>query len=187
MLNSRCRSEGWRLLAVFLCVVAAALGGPARADVRLADIFGNHMVLQAGATLPVWGWADSGEKVTVKFGSASGSAVAGADGTWRVDLPAVLQATAPQVLTVVGKNTVTLEDVLVGDVWVASGQSNMDFGIKNVERATETVAMADEPQIRLFMVPKQLSLRPQPAFGKFAPDHLAGCFSPSPSSWSSSG
>jgi sialate O-acetylesterase len=165
--------DGRRLLGVLLLVLAA-LAGHARADVKLAGIFGDHMVLQEGAKLPVWGWAAPGENVTVSFAGESGSAVAGADGTWRVDLPPAPQNTAPQVLTVTGKNTLTVQDVLVGDVWFASGQSNMDFGIGLDSRATETIAAANEPQIRLFMVPRQLSLQPLPTFAKPLPDHLEG-------------
>jgi sialate O-acetylesterase len=172
-LTSQQRLERTRWVIV-LFSLAAALTGHARADVKLAEIFGDHMVLQAGAKLPVWGWADPGEKVTVTFGSASGSAVAGGDGTWRVELPAVPPNTAPQSLKMAGHNTLTCQDVLVGDVWVAAGQSNMDFGIGNDERATETIAQANEPQLRLFMVPRQLALQPQRTFSKAVPDHLEG-------------
>jgi len=162
------------LLAGLLLLLAAGFVGQARADVKLADIFGDHMVLQEGVKLPVWGTADPGDKVTVTFGSASGSAVAAADGTWRVDLPPVPENTAPQVLTVAGKNTITFQDVLVGDVWFASGQSNMDFGIGNDGHAAETIASANEPQIRLFMVTKQLSLQPLSTIAKPLPDSLEG-------------
>ena len=132
------------------------------------------MVLQEGAKLPVWGTADPGDKITVTFGSASGSAVAAADGTWRVDLPSVAENTTPQVLTVAGKTTVTIQDVLVGDVWFASGQSNMDFGIGNDAKGPETVAAANEPQIRLFMVTRQLSLQPKSTMAKPIPGKLEG-------------
>ena len=171
----RSRPGRRRLLPLFLLpVLAGALTGAARADVKLAEIFGDHMVLQEEAKLPIWGWADPGEKVTVTLGSASGSAVAGTDGTWRVDLPPVPQNTAPQVLTVAGKNTLTFQDVLVGDVWVASGQSNMEFGIGNDDRGAEAIAKADEPQIRLFMVPKATSLDAKSGFVPVPPDHLEG-------------
>jgi sialate O-acetylesterase len=163
-----------RLTAVLLTLVVTALAGHARGDVKLAEIFGDHMVLQEGTKLPVWGWAAAGERVTVTFGGASGSAIAGADGTWLVDLPAVPQNTKPQVLTVAGKNTLTFQDVLVGDVWFASGQSNMDFGIGNDGHAAETIASANEPQIRLFMVTKQLSLQPLSTFGRTIPGNLDG-------------
>lgn len=173
MITSQYRFARMRLVAVLFSLVAT-LTGQARADVTLAEIFGDHMVLQQGAKVPVWGWADPGEKVTVTFGNAHGSAITKADGTWRVDLPPVPLKMAPQVLTVTGKNTVTIQDVLVGDVWFASGQSNMEFGIKSDEKADATIAKADEPQIRLFMVPKQLSLQPQSAFSKVVPGHVEG-------------
>ena len=116
-----------RFFAALALLLAAIFPAPAKADVKPAQIFGDHMVLQEGAKLPVWGTADPGEKVTVTFGTSTGSAAAATDGTWRVDLPAVPESTAAQVLTVAGKNTVTFQDVLVGDVWFASGQSNMGF------------------------------------------------------------
>ena len=171
----RSRLGRLRLLPLFLVpVLTGTLAGAARAEVKLAEIFGDHMVLQEETKLPVWGWADPGEKVTVTLGNASGSAVAAADGTWRVDLPPVPQNTAPQVLTVAGKNTLTFQDVLVGDVWLASGQSNMEFGIGNDDRGAEAIAKADEPQIRLFMVPKATSLDPKTGFVTVPPDHLEG-------------
>src|SRR5471032_3357650 len=107
-------------------LAAAALGlfGPytVRADVKLPAIFGDHMVLQQEAKLPVWGWADPGEKIIVTFGAAKAETTAGADGKWRADLPAVPAGTPPGTLVVAGKNTITLSDVLVGEVWLCSGQ-----------------------------------------------------------------
>ena len=173
--SSRNRLGRRRFLPLFLLpVLAGTFAGTARADVRLAPIFGDHMVLQEETKIPVWGWADPAEKVTVTLGGASGSAIAGADGAWRVDLPPVPQNTAPQTLTVAGKNTLTFQDVLIGDVWVASGQSNMEFGIGNDDRGAAAIAQADEPQIRLFMVPKATSLDTKKDFVPVPPDRLEG-------------
>ena len=125
----------------------------AQADVKLPHIFGSHMVLQRDRAVPVWGWAEAGEKVDVKLGDQPAmSATAGAQGTWRVDLPAQA-AGGPFAVTVTGKNAVTLEDVLIGEVWVCSGQSNMEFTVGGAVNAGQEIAEADFPQIRHIKVP----------------------------------
>jgi sialate O-acetylesterase len=133
---------------------------PAPAAIKMPAIFGDHMVLQEDTKIPVWGWAAAGETVTVTFGGKSVATTTAADGTWRIDLPPVPANTAPQTLTIAGADSVTFQDVVVGDVWLASGQSNMDFGIGNVEHAADEIAKANEPQLRLFCVPHATSLTP---------------------------
>jgi sialate O-acetylesterase len=131
------------------------------ADVKLPAIFGDHMVLQQGAKLPVWGTADPGEKVSVTLGGESGSAVAGADGKWLVSLPPLPAGTTPLTMTVAGKNTLTFTDVLIGDVWICSGQSNMEFGLGNECHAKDEIPKANLPLVHLFLVPKKASLTPE--------------------------
>lgn len=146
------------------CLVAALClggGGWVRADVKMPSVFGDHMVLQQEAGLPVWGTADAGEKVTVTVGNKSASATAGADGKWMVKLSPLPAESAPVTMTVAGKNTLTFSDVLVGDVWVCSGQSNMEFGLKQAHNAQDEVPKASDPQLRLFHVPKKSTLDPQ--------------------------
>jgi sialate O-acetylesterase len=150
------------------CVAFVFLGlSPASAAVTMPAIFGDHMVLQQELKIPVWGWAAPGEKVTVTLGAQSVSSTADANGDWRVDLPplTVAAATVPQTMTVAGTNTLTFQDVVVGDVWVASGQSNMEFGIGNVEHGADEIAKANEPGLRLFRVPNAPSLTPQKDIG----------------------
>src|SRR5690242_13530645 len=89
------------------------------ADVRLPAIFSDHMVLQRGTTVPVWGWADAGEEVTVAIADQSKKTQAGADGKWMVRLSAIKSA-EPLRLTVTGKSSLTVEDVLAGEVWLCS-------------------------------------------------------------------
>jgi len=110
-----------------LAVLAAALAAPAiaAAEVRLPALVGSHMVLQRDAPARIWGWAAPGEAVRVGVGAAKGEAVAGADGRWSLDLPPQ-PAGGPFSLTVAGTSAVTLEDVWFGEVWVTSGQSNME-------------------------------------------------------------
>ena len=97
-----------------------------RAEPVLPTLFSDHMVLQQGAEIHVWGKADPAERVSVSIAVRSGAATADAAGCWSVRLPA-LQAGGPFTLTVQGKTTIVFKDVMIGEVWVASGQSNMAF------------------------------------------------------------
>ena len=139
------------LIGVCICI-AAGLVSTAIADVKLSNVFGDHMVLQRDTKVNVWGWADSGEKVTVQFGGQSVSATPGEDGKWAVRLAPMKANAAPQEMTVSGKNTIELGDVLVGDVWLCSGQSNMDMGLGGCNRK-EDIDSASFPGIRSFRTP----------------------------------
>jgi sialate O-acetylesterase len=143
----------YRLL-LSACAVAFPLltASPARADVQLPSVLGSHMVLQRDKPLPVWGWADPGEEVKVEFAGKEAVTKADAKGNWRVTLPAQKANATGQRLTVTGKNKVELEDVLVGEVWVGSGQSNMEWWLASTQKAKEATAAATHPNIRLFHV-----------------------------------
>ena len=133
-----------------LCLSAVlALASPALADVRLSSIFADHAVLQRDRPLPVWGWAEPGEPVSVALGAQKGAATAGADGRWLVRLAAQPASKQPLTLKVAGKNMVEVKDVLLGDVWLCSGQSNMDFGLGGCN-AGDDIKAADFPLIRHF-------------------------------------
>ena len=138
---------------VSVLIVALLCGAAAQADVTLPHVFGNHMVLQRDRALPVWGWAEAGEEVEVKLGEAAASATAGADGAWRVDLPPQ-EAGGPVTLMVTGKNVVTLEDVLIGEVWICSGQSNMQWTVASSMNFEQEKAAANLPLIRQVEVPR---------------------------------
>jgi len=116
------------LPTALLTACLASRPGTAHADVTLPHIFSDHMVLQRDATVPVWGAAAPGDDVTVTMEGQTVKTQAGPDGKWRTDLKS-LTAGGPFVMTVTGRNTVTFQDVLVGDVWLASGQSNMEFAL----------------------------------------------------------
>jgi len=156
MINLRFRLGQAFLFSVLISLAATN----ASADVRLAASLRSYGHAR-GHEASRLGMGRSGRESDRDVRNMSASAVTAADGTWRVDLPAVPQNAAAQTLTVTGKNTLTLQDVLVGDVWVASGQSNMDFGIGNDGRAAETIAQANEPQIRLFMVQDSSRFNPK--------------------------
>lgn len=140
----------FRFAVAFL---VATMSLTTRADVRLPRVFTSHMVLQRGLAAPVWGWADSGEEVTVEFAGSKQSATADQHGRWQVRLAPQEANEKGQALTVAGKNRIELIDVLVGDVWICSGQSNMEWTLSGSTNAQEEIAAADYPNIRLFDVP----------------------------------
>ncbi len=150
-----------RYRSVWICAVGCwvLLAANAVAEVRLARIFSDHAVLQQRKPVPVWGAAEPGEKVTVEFRGQKVSTVTGDDGEWRVTLKP-MPAGGPFQMTVRGNNTIVLDDVLVGEVWICSGQSNMEWPVALSNNAEQEIAQANYPQIRLFMVPKAVSDRP---------------------------
>lgn len=148
-----------RYLAAFF-VLTASLAASLRADVRLASPFGDGMVLQRDLPVAVWGWADAGERVVAEIAGRSRSVEADADGRWTLRLDP-MPAGGPHELVVRGRNVVTVRDVLVGEVWLASGQSNMEFRLANARDAKEEIAQADYPLVRHFNVPR--TVRPAPA------------------------
>jgi len=147
---------------LFFVLVSAR---PCLADVRLPAIFGDHMVLQQEAKLPVWGTADAGEKVTVTVGTESASATADSEGKWRVELQALPSGSAQVTMTVTGKNKLIFSDVLVGDVWVCSGQSNMEYPLSGAHNASGELPKASDPGLRLFHVQRKTSLQPETDVG----------------------
>jgi sialate O-acetylesterase len=146
-----------RLLA--LSTIAAGIASTAFADVKLPSIISDNMVLQQDAPAGVWGWADPGEKVTVKFGDKSAETVADDKGKWKVKLEG-LATGAPGELTVAGKNTLTIKNVVAGEVWVASGQSNMEWTVSGVKDKDAEIKAADFPQIRMYTVKKNPQAEP---------------------------
>jgi len=136
----------------FLTLFCISLGST-QAAVSLPNIFGDHMVLQRNQANPVWGMAKAGEKVTVKIDGQVESTVADASGNWRVELKPMV-AGGPHALEVSGENVLTFEDVLIGEVWFCSGQSNMEWPIERSNNAEVELASANRPQIRLITVAK---------------------------------
>jgi sialate O-acetylesterase len=132
----------------------------AYADVTLPALLSDHMVLQRGLPVHIWGKAAPGEKVSVVFRGAARATAADEIGHWSVYLPPS-DAGGPFELTVKGNNAVTLSDVMVGEVWVDSGQSNMEFALRTARNAAGEVASADHPKIRRFHVNKAVSPFPQ--------------------------
>ena len=158
---------------MFIGIFVVALISTTKADVRLPAIFGDHMVLQRDIGVPVWGWADPGEAITVNFADQAVTTQGGRDGKWKVILKSAPGQPIPEMLTVSGKNTIRFQDVLVGDVWLCGGQSNMEFqlvegevksyrgyGHGGASNATAAVAAANDPQMRLFHVKRMTAIEP---------------------------
>ncbi|HMC62317.1 MAG TPA: sialate O-acetylesterase, partial [Candidatus Solibacter sp.] len=145
-----------------------------RADVKPAAIFGDHMVLQQGMSVPVWGWADLGEQVTVSIAGQQQLATTGTDRKWMVRLTNLRASSDPIEMTIAGTNTIRIVDILVGEVWLGSGQSNMDFVVSSdmakypgqaqrfagVANEAQEIAAANCPKIREFRVPLKTSALP---------------------------
>jgi len=125
------------------------VAGPLWAEVRLPSVFAENAVLQRDRPLPVWGWAEPGEEVTVSLGAEKAAAAAGRDGRWMVRLAAQPASKEPITLTAAGKNAIEVKNILLGDVWLCSGQSNMDWGLGGCD-APEDIAAANLPLIRHF-------------------------------------
>ena len=148
----------WPLVLGLLAV--GALTQSARAEVRLPKVFSSHMVLQQGKPVIVWGWAQPEEQVTVEIGSARQQVKANATGEWKATLPA-MKAGGPYTVTVSSSNRIQFEDVMIGEVWLCSGQSNMEMGIGVCRDGKAEIAAANFPGIRLLKVGKSWKPEPQ--------------------------
>src|ERR1041385_2144463 len=146
-------------LFTLILVLAGLSAANVRAEVRLPAIISDNMVLQQGVKVRIWGNAKPGERVVVTLKNKSANTVADAQGHWQVWLDP-LKAGGPIELTVKGDNVLTVKNVLIGEVWLCSGQSNMEWPLINTIGGAETVAQANYPEIRLFTVTKNTSQTP---------------------------
>src|SRR4030095_9799259 len=143
------------LLGIYL-----GLPGLLRADVRLPKVLSDHMVLQQNLPLVVWGHADPGESVKVSLRGQEAAKQAAATGRWRVVL-APMAPGGPFEMAVIGRNSLKLQDILVSDVWICSGQSNMEWPMSRVNNAEQEIAAANFSKIRLFSVKHEVADTPQ--------------------------
>jgi len=146
------------LLRLFLGIVLVS--GMVRADITLPAIISDHMVLAKTARVPIWGRADPEEEIMVTLDGKTATARTGADGRWAVSLNLEGSAPGPFEMTVGGKNKLVLSDVVVGEVWIASGQSNMEFPLKDSVDAEKEMAVSANPLLRQFLVKKNTSSEP---------------------------
>jgi len=143
------------LLASYLLAAVSA-----RADVRLPALFSDHLVLQKSQRVPVWGWADPGEKVSVNLADARAEAMADSNGKWRVTLDLSAYGSGPYELFISGKNRLVVTDVVVGEVWLCSGQSNMELRLFHSLGSKAEASATTLPLLREFTVIKKLSPTP---------------------------
>ncbi len=152
------------LAALVASLLVATLTTVAVADVKTPSVFGSNMVLQRDIEVPVWGTADAGEEVTVTFAGQEKTTKANGEGKWQVRLDELQANSKPQKLTVKGNNELVFENVLVGEVWVCSGQSNMEWSVSRSANPKEEAAAADYPLIRQIKVPHVNSDTPKDDF-----------------------
>ncbi len=149
----RCLSAGW--IAIML------LSAPLQAELKVAGIFSDHMVLQRDQNLPVWGWASPSAKITVSLAGQAGETMADEAGFWKVQIDALPAGGPFELVIKSGEQTITLHDVLIGDVWLCSGQSNMDWPLERSLDGENEVAGANHESIRLFKVKRSATPEPR--------------------------
>ena len=148
---------------ILFCILAVALQLVAAGKVRLPHIIGSHMVLQQQSSVTIWGWANPGERVAVKVGwdTATYTTQTGSGATWQLKIKTP-RSGGPYTVTIQGDNTIVLEDVLIGEVWVCGGQSNMEWsGDQKLKQSIEEAPKSANQSIRFFYVPKATSAFPQ--------------------------
>ena len=148
----------FRSIAAVLAIFIAA---DCHAEVKLPNFFSDHMVLQQKMKIKVWGWADAGEAVKVSIGGNTAETEADNDGKWNVELPAMNAGKTALTLTIKASNTIEIKDVLIGEVWLCSGQSNMEWTVQRSTNSKEEIAAADYPMIRHMKVPRVPKTTPQ--------------------------
>lgn len=144
----------------FLVVLLLCISFFSQGTIQLPKILSDNMVLQRNKPITIWGWADANEKVTVTFKDQKKSAKADKSGKWTIKLNPET-AGGPFQLTVTGKNTIVLNNILIGEVWVCSGQSNMEWTVRNTNNAEQEISAGNFPEIRQFLVQKSVSSKPE--------------------------
>ena len=144
---------GRPFLRVALICSTASCGASSLAEVSVPSVFSDHMVLQRDLPIPVWGTATPGEAISVTFGNQSRSATTSANGTWRVDLDPMPASKRSRSLEIAGENLISITDVLVGEVWICGGQSNMEWTINGADDPAREKADANRPTLRLIKAP----------------------------------
>lgn len=148
------------LVAIFWLTLFASLCPSASATVRLPAVISDNMVLQQSDKVPIWGWANPGESVSVVFAGQKLQTVADKEGNWRVELRNLKASISPCEMTVKGSNTITIHNILIGEVWLCAGQSNMAMALMQTNHGLEVSTKANVPTIRFFRVAHQTNSRP---------------------------
>jgi sialate O-acetylesterase len=142
---------------VFLLFIVVSFS--VKANIKLPNLVGDHMVLQRNQPIKLWGYGDPAEAVSISFSGKTFKTVTASNGKWAISLPA-MKAGGPYGMTLTGKNTITLSDILIGDVWICSGQSNMEFNLRDALNAEHELKNANHPTIRLYHINKGIALTP---------------------------
>ncbi|MFC4212323.1 sialate O-acetylesterase [Pedobacter lithocola] len=145
-------------IILFLCLSCLSLSG--FATIKLPSLVGNNMVLQREKPIKIWGYGTPGEKIVVLFAGKEFKATTASLGKWKITMPK-MKAGGPYQMVLNGENKIILSNILIGDVWLCSGQSNMEFNLQDVLNADREVMDANFPEIRLYNVDKQISLSEQ--------------------------
>jgi sialate O-acetylesterase len=145
---------------IVVLAITLVFCGVILADVQTPAVIGDNMVLQQGMQIPIWGKADPCEQVVVKFSGSTWKTTTDANGKWEMKIGPYMAQKDGQDFIIEGKNTIVLKNVLVGEVWVCSGQSNMEFALKGADNSQQEVSEANYPQIRLFTVGNKVSYTP---------------------------
>ncbi len=158
-MNSKSIINVFKLRLLTAIISLFAFNSLIYSNVRLPHVLSSNMVLQRNMPINIWGWADAGEKVNVVFAGKTLSVKADKEGKWKVVFPPMREG-GPYVMTIKGHNTINLEDIMIGEVWICSGQSNMEWMLYNARDGINEVNAATYPEIRLFTVPKRTELKP---------------------------
>jgi sialate O-acetylesterase len=151
--------KGRPMLMLLFFALILLMTTQAMANVKMPRIFSDNMVLQREVPVKIWGTADAGERVRVSIQGQNKSARADRNGNWTVTLDP-LKHGGPFDLTIKGKNTITFSNILIGDVWLGSGQSNMEWSVQRSDNPEEEIRLANHPNIRIFTVPRRMSSKP---------------------------
>src|SRR5262245_60471415 len=144
-------------ISLIFCFLVSA--GAVRANVTLPDVISSGMILQRDRAVPIWGTAEPGETVTVRFAGQARTATADEDGKWIIRLSALRANTAAATMTIEGKNKIQLDNVLVGEVWLVAGQSNMQRLLSETANGDAAIAAANHPLIHLFNVSRAVAFK----------------------------
>ncbi len=160
-MNTKKNKHGKLYLVIMLALTVWGTAPLAlHGNVKLPRVVGSNMVLQRDAPLTIWGWADPGEKVVIAFAGKTLSVRADREGNWKTVFPP-MKAGGPFTMVIRAKNTIQLDNIMVGEVWICSGQSNMEWIVANSNNSQEEIKRADYPDIRLFDVPNRISFKPE--------------------------
>lgn len=149
-------------IKLFITVLFLSFASIARADVTLPDVIGSNMVLQRDQAAPIWGKAEPGEAITVRFNGQAKTTTAGAGGHWSIRLQPMRAKATPSTLSIEGRNKIELQDILIGEVWLMAGQSNMERRLRETDNGEQVIAAANHPNIRLFNVSRQVAFKHAP-------------------------